>query len=288
MPHLQIIDIFPAFLEFWPAARHKPLADQLDDWAAVYMAPWPELLNKQLDDYTSLEEDWRLVAGQHVFPYLDQRLPAMKTIHRQLPDICASFYDRAQETVNLDCDLVILLHVGIGCGAGWVTTYAGKPAILFGLENIAEEGWTKTAALNGLVAHELGHVAHFQQRRLANLADGPGPWWQLYIEGFAQWCEHLMLGRPTWHMQDEEQKDWLGWCQENRGWLAAEFTRRVDMGESIRPFFGSWYDLQGYKQTGYFLGHELIQTLAADRSLQEIALIEDMAIISRVLETLRE
>ena len=95
-----------------------------------------------------------------------------------------------------------------------------------------------------------------------------------------------MLGRPTWHMQDEEDKDWLAWCQENRSWLTAEFLRRTNLGESVRPFFGSWYDLHGYKQTGYFLGHEVIRVLAADMSLREIALVENMSSISRALETM--
>ncbi len=277
MPQLQIIDLFPAFQAFWTTTRHKPLVAQLDDWAADYMAPWPELLRKQLEDYASQGEDWRLIAGEHIFPYLGQRLPAMAVIHDRLPGICAALYRRAEEILHLDSDLTILLYVGIGCGAGWVTTYAGQPAILFGLENAAEEGWTKTSTLNGFVAHEMGHVAHFHRRALANLADGSGPWWQLYTEGFAQWCEHLLLARPTWHMQDEARKDWLDWCQENRGWLAAEFLRRVNKGESTRPFFGSWYEIQGYKQTGYFLGHELIKTLAATYSLREIALLQDFA-----------
>jgi len=286
MPQLQIIDIFPPFLDFWQETRHKPLAVQLDEWAAIYMAPWSELLNKQLDDYAELEVDWRIIAAEHVFPYLDQRLPAMKSIHSQLPDICAAAHNHAQEKLGLNCDLVTLFYVGIGCGAGWVTTYEDKPAILFGLENIAEEGWMKSSTLGGFVAHELGHVAHFHWREQANLADGSGAWWQLYTEGFAQWVEHLLLGRPTWHMQDEQKKDWLGWCQENRSWLAAEFIRSVNTDESTRPFFGSWYDIQGYKQTGYFLGHELIQLLAADYSLHEIALIDDLAIITQTLETL--
>ena len=167
--------------------------------------------------------------------------------------------------------------MGIGCGAGWVTKYAGEHAILFGLENVAGEGWTKPVTPNRFVAHELGHVAHFRRREQAQLTRGSGPLWQLYTEGFAQWCEHLMLGRPTWHMQDEEEEDWLGWCQENRGWLAAEFLRRVNEGKGVRPFFGSWYDLHGYKQTGYFLGHELVKILAVRNSLREIALLEDFA-----------
>jgi len=50
----------------------------------------------------------------------------------------------------------------------------------------------------------------------------------------------------------------------------------VDQGEDMRPFFGSWFDLHGQKQTGYFLGHELIRTLQNKMSLQEVALLTDI------------
>jgi hypothetical protein len=67
--------------------------------------------------------------------------------------------------------------------------------------------------------------------------------------------------------------DWLDWCEEHKGWLAAEFLRAVDGGESVRPFFGSWLDIGGRKQCGYFLGHELIRQLEVDMNLKEIALL---------------
>ena len=75
----------------------------------------------------------------------------------------------------------------------------------------------------------------------------------------------------------DDGEDWLKWCQENTGWLAREFLRAVDEEESVRPFFGSWYDIRGKSQTGYFLGHELIARLEGRLSLQEIALLEDYA-----------
>jgi len=44
----------------------------------------------------------------------------------------------------------------------------------------------------------------------------------------------------------------------------------------MRPFFGSWFDLRGQKQTGYFLGHEIIKKMQERMSLQEIALLTDV------------
>ena len=72
----------------------------------------------------------------------------------------------------------------------------------------------------------------------------------------------------------------LGTCRTGRTsrtrWLAAEFLRRVDQGEDMRPFFGSWFDLRGKKQTGYFLGHELIARLQQRMSLRDVALLTDI------------
>ena len=86
------------------------------------------------------------------------------------------------------------------------------------------------------------------------------------------------MGEESWHMMGRKDHEWVDWCRTNRSWLAAEFLRRVEAGESVRPFFGSWYDLQGYKQTGYFLGHELIKELAINNSLLEIASMEDLPV----------
>lgn len=277
MPHLQIVDTFTEFQTFWEQVRRQPLHNQIESWASHYMRPWPELRQMQIDCYLEDGDDWRQIAAEHVFPHYASRLPAMRTAHDNLLPLCEPIYGLCQEKLGFNRDLVCVIYVGIGCGAGWATTYAGKPAILFGLENIAEEGWQTASALAGLAAHELGHLVHFDWRAQARLDDEHGPWWQLYCEGFAQRCEHLIQETESWHMQSRAGAGWITWCQENQGWLAAEFLRRVDEGMDVRPFFGSWYELRGHKQTGYFLGHELIKTLGQQSSLPEIALLKDVA-----------
>jgi hypothetical protein len=290
MSKCNIIDTFPVFLTFWSEAQQKPIDAQIDCWASEYMSQWPELLEKQKQDYSDQQEDWRQIAREKVFPFLSRRLPAMRTAHENLLEICHPVYSRAQEVLGFESDLSFVIYVGIGCGAGWVTSYQNTLAILFGLENIAEEGWIQPSILTGLVAHEIGHVVHFHWLAQHELPTGSGPWWQLFTEGFAQRCEHLVLGKDTWHMSpDTEDSDWLDWCQEHKGWLATEFLRVVDEGESVRPFFGSWFDIRGRKQCGYFLGHELITRLEASMSLKEIALLNHVEVrLRRELERLAE
>jgi hypothetical protein len=253
------------------------------------MAQWPELLEKQLESYASEGVDWRRIARERVFPFLKDRLPAMKTAHENLLGACEGIYSTAQERLGFRFDVVFVIYVGIGCGAGWGTQFEGSPAVLFGLENIAECGWSELPSIKGLAAHEIGHLVHDQWRRRNGRAARSGPWWQLYREGFAQRCEHVILGKPSWHVKSGIcSEDWLSWCQKHESWLAAEYLRRVDQGESVRAFFGSWFELQGRKQCGYFLGHELIKRLGASMSLKELALLDDgmEGLLQRDLERL--
>jgi hypothetical protein len=271
----EILDTFPEFLAYWQDCRELPIDAQIEGWLAEYMAPWPQLSKMQIDEYESEGDDWREIAKEHVFSTLDQRLQDMEIAHDNLLKICPSLVEKARAIIELDADLILVVYVGIGLGAGWATTYDGRPAILFGLENIAECGWINEETLSGLLSHEYGHLTHFQQRKEAGRQKGSGPWWQLYTEGYAMRIEDVIMGESSWHMRERGgAEDWLDWCNSHARWLAAEFIRRVECGESVRPFFGSWYDLRGYTQTGYFLGHELIRSLEAKLSLNEIALID--------------
>jgi hypothetical protein len=276
MSGCNLIDTYPAFLEFWTEACRQPIEHQIEGWASKYMAQWPELFDKQVQDYQCEGLDWRQVARERIFPYMEERQTEMQAVHGYLLKNCEPIYGMVQEKFGYTFPLIAVIYVGIGLGAGWATTYQNSPALLFGLENIVKEGWSTLAAIEGLIAHELGHLVHFHWRAQAGKANGSGPWWQLYEEGFAERCEHVLLGEDSWHMASGTgYQRWPEWCQENKRWLAAEFSRRAGSGEDIRPFFGSWFNLRGQKQTGYFLGHELVKKMEDRMTLAEIAVLDD-------------
>jgi hypothetical protein len=279
MPKCKVIDTFPQFRVFWSATQERSLGEQINGWASDYMAPWPELLAKQQDDYTSEGEDWRLIAEERVFPFLHERLPEMERAHNNLLGLCEQMCVEAQRVLGIESEVVFVIYVGIGCGAGWVTRYENTPAILLGLENIAECGWSDSPQLRGLISHEIGHLAHFHWREEKGSPKGSGPWWQLYTEGFAQRCEHLIAGQESWHMGVGQ--GWLSWCQENRNWLAKEFLSAVDANESVRRFFGSWYEIEGRSQCGYFLGCEIVKRLEKKMDLKEIAVLNNWGEVMR-------
>jgi hypothetical protein len=281
-----LIDTFPAFLDYWAEAEHQPLEAQIEGWASVYLARWPELLAKQVQDYAAQGLDWREVARRRVFPYLAERLPAMRQAHASLLQLCGSMYEQARQELGLEAEVRFVLYVGIGCGAGWATRLGEQPAVLFGLEAIAESGWSGRESLAGLAAHELGHLLQHAWRAQHGKVDGEGAWWQLYEEGFAQACESRLLGSaPVHQAAAEAEEDWLGWCQEHAAGLAALFLKTVQAGSPLTAFFGSWYEINGMRETGYFLGQQVVEALVEKSGWQAAALLEDYEAAARpVLE----
>ena len=277
MPNVQIIDTFNAFLSYWSRVKDKPIDDQVDNWATKYMSSWPDLMAKQLDDYSTQNLDWRQIARERVFPHFTERLSDMQQAHQNLIELCVPIYSKIQQAFEFESNVLLVIYVGIGCGAGWATTFRNTPAVLFGLENIAESGWNESEAITGLVAHELGHLVHYSWRAQHGKPIDSGSWWQLYEEGFAQRCESIVLEPTPWHQTSNgKNKEWLNWCQSHKSWLASEFLRTVDVGESVSPFFGSWFKIGGKSETGYFLGCEAIKEVEKQFNLKEIALLEDV------------
>ncbi len=71
-----------------------------------------------------------------------------------------------------------------------------------------------------------------------------------------------------------QNTNWLSWCKQNKSWLAKTFLEKLEKHESVREFFGSWFNIQGKTQTGYFLGHAFVCELEKTYSLREIALLD--------------
>jgi hypothetical protein len=268
---MEIKDTYPDFLSYWKEAQELPVEGKLEKWRSEYMKKYPSLLSKQLEDYENEDIDWQQVAKERVFPYLEERLPEMTQARSNLRDIIHSIYKHTCDFFDFNLEVTAVIYVGIGCGAGWATEFKGKSALLFGLENIAECGWSDSRSLEGLVAHELGHLFHERIRESMNLAFDDGPLWRLYKEGIAKWSEFELLNRESWYeARGLNEPDWLDWCKENRAWLAEKFLGAVKKGKSTDQFFGSWYEVEGWKQTGYFLGYEAVTHLISSRNLAKL------------------
>jgi hypothetical protein len=289
VPSLQLLDTFPAFERYWRVVRSKPLEVQIDRWEHGYMASWPELLEKLQRAYSEEGEDWERIARTRVFPNLPERLPRMRRLHRRLLRTLPDSWSRTQQALTVDFPVRFVIYVGIGVGAGWATRYGGQPACLFGLENAAEIASGKDAANPGAVSHEVAHLAHEEWRRRAGLRgieEPRGPYWQLYEEGFATECERRIEDPRSFRLRTG-QADWLRWCHHHRAWLAAKFLRDAEARRSMRPFFGSWYNIRGHIDCGYYLGQDMVREWTETASLQEVAVLPEPVVRRKARSTLR-
>ncbi len=283
-----ILDTYSEFLSYWEKYKNLPVKKQIEGWVCEYMGIWPDLLEIQQESYSDISEDWRNIAEERIFPFLHSRLNPMKEAHANLIEFIKPLHKSAMEKFKInEFDVLYVIYVGIGNGAGWLTKLRNSQAILFGLEMIAECKWTESDSLKGLIAHEIGHAIHGKLRQDPELNREKGPWWQLYTEEYAQRCEHIIMGRNNWHEGiGLNTSDWLDWCTENKRMLAEKFLQLVEEEADVSPFFGSWFDIHGYKQCGYYLGHEVILDLEQKCDIWKLALLKDVKLTMKsVLES---
>ncbi len=280
------VDAAGEFLEVLRGMGEPSPGEILTVWEEFHRLRFPELYAKQVQDYASRGEDWRAVALARVFSSLRGRLAAMEEAREGIADRWGEVLARARKALELDLDGVGVVQVGIGCGAGWATTYGGRPAVLLGLEAITELGWQTPDRLAGLIAHELGHLAHAAGRGDPLEALEEDPFGLLYVEGFAQRLEGEILGRESWHQAPGE--GWLRWCRAQLPELACVDRERALKGEGVSDFFGSWMSYRGVSFSGYFLGGTVISALERGRPLRELARLPLTEVRASVDQLLRE
>ena len=266
-----ILDTMLNFLNYWRNYSGLDPEEMFDGWLRSYMIYYPELLVKQLGHWESLDK-LREVMVSRILPRLDEWIHDIIEAWMNIRANAEDVFSRARISLKTDLDPLIVLYVGSGCGAGWATTVSDKPAILLGLENIADLGWISEERIRGLIAHEFGHLYHMKLRGEWSTFEEleKDPYFQLYSEGFAQYCEHLIMGYRSWHVAIGD--NWIDKCSEKIGELASKYlddSKRSD----VKAFYGSWLNVWGIKHAGYFLGHELINRLTMDRGLEEVALL---------------
>lgn len=167
--------------------------------------------------------------------------------------------------------LDIILYLGLCNGAGWATSLDGREAILIGIEKVVELNWQDEESMQALIFHEIGHIWH---KICGNLypearSGSESSMVQLYQEGIAMTCEHILCGDDSYYHQNIN--GWLDWCNENKSEIKKEYLRRINNNENNRGFFGDWCSYKGHSDVGYFLGCEFIKFLLNKFSLTETA-----------------
>ena len=280
-----LIDTFPDFIQFWNDKVTSNPDRQIEFWERFYRDEDEEIFNKAISDYSDDGAEWKDLAKKMIFPINAEKMIRMEEAHMNLLKVVSDLYGNPTIVKLLPPDLIFVIYVGIGTGAGWASSYKSKPAILFGLENIIDMHWESEIALKGLALHEAGHLFQEMVRKERNIPYGEGPIWYLYEEGFAEYFESQLLSPEKWH-QSLGQPGWNRWCEEHLQYLSSLFLKDVESGNETTRFFGSWYDIEGWKETGYFLGHRVMKQL--ELPLDDLACLTPEQVEIKLTQTLAE
>ena len=211
--------------------------------------------------------------NKDVLPVLEVALNADKIdfVSKNFQIVVDNLNANLSKLFDTEPDIDIILYLGLCNGAGWATTLDGKNTVLLGVEKIIELNWGDETNMRALILHEIGHLWHklngnlyfpdFSKRRKGIQ--------QLYQEGVAMVCEHILCGDNEFYHQDKD--GWLDWCYKNENEIKREYLRRLDKKISVQDFFGDWCLYNGHSDVGYFLGCRFVEHLMKTHSLKEIA-----------------
>lgn len=211
--------------------------------------------------------------NKNVLPVINIALSEKKIdfVSRNFQIVIDTLNDNLSKLFDSEPDINIILYLGLCNGAGWATVLDGKNTVLLGIEKIIELDWGDETNMRALILHEIGHLWHkingnlhlpeYTKRR-KGIA-------QLYCEGVAMVCEHILCGDDEFYHQDKD--GWLSWCYKNENEIKREYLRRLDEKESVQDFFGDWCSYNGHSDVGYFLGCRFVRYLMKSYSLKEIA-----------------
>ena len=175
------------------------------------------------------------------------------------------------ERFGKSLDVVVAFYLGLCNGAGWVTEYRGKTAILLGMEKISELNWCGVDDMRGLICHELGHVYQKQYGTLHRSFDNDEDsfLWQLFTEGVAMCFEQAVVGDPEYYHQNKN--GWKSWCDDNFERIKRDFAKDLKtMSSAARRYFGDWVDYNGRGDVGYYLGARFVRYILSEYDFDEI------------------
>lgn len=263
-----IVDTYPSFVL---ALCENPSKSPLATWEEFYSKKFPKIYELQIGNYG---KNWRNFAEKYVFSKFTSWFPKTSRVWRNLLSVIPYAYREFVKFWRNRLDVVFVVYVGIGCGAGWATEYRGRRAVLLGLENIVDLNWCSLEDLRGLIIHELAHLIHMALRGLSAREFEElesDPLFLLYSEGYATYIEEELTGKGLARIASDNS--WLNWCKRHLGFLSREYLSRTESGKPVNDFYGSWLSIEGKSQTGYYLGYEFIKYLARKTSLRSIAVL---------------
>lgn len=286
---IEFIDTFKGFKTCLENNFNLSISEKINLWEKFYSDNYPELEMKCKNDYESTGYSWKEIATNMVFNRTKDDFNKMLEAYANIRASIQDMNERVRTIFDIEPSLTIVLYYGLCNSAGWVTTYNGKRAILYGIDKIAELSWHTIEKIRPLVSHELCHVIHYEIRGedklsgtdINNYSNGI---WRIYGEGFAQYYQQKLIG----DIIDSRGTEWLESCTANKRDLKSLYLKALyNQDEGTKHFFGDWFRVKDISDAGYFLGAELMNKLDKKYNIEQIARLKFKDIENEVIQFLK-
>ena len=277
---MEIIDAYTCALTSYDDSGFS-----FERWKKYIESALPGLLPKLVSDVKSAlgggasEDDYLSVLNNAAQNH-EQLKAAHDSFLKATKDLEHIIYERFGKSL----DVTVAFYLGLCNGAGWVTEYRGKTAILLGMEKISELNWCGIDDMRGLIYHELGHVYQKQYGTLNRDFDKNEDsfLWQLFTEGVAMCFEQIIVGDAEYYHQDKN--GWKSWCDDHYEQIKSDFAEDLKtMSFANQRYFGDWVNYNGHGDVGYYLGGRFVRYILSIYEFDEIICF-DIAKVKEMFE----
>ncbi|MCW5660221.1 MAG: hypothetical protein KIT60_21165 [Burkholderiaceae bacterium] len=286
----RVIDLAPAFWQFWSAAQGQPVPQQARLLHDMLVAHHPEVYNAQVlgfDATQPLQHDLerrytRWLA--RLRPHLERMRRVSQQIAGDLPRYERSFR-AAFPDMAYDGEVYFLNSLGAFDGA--TRTVKGRTALLFGVDMIAliyGDGVDPQAFFH----HELFHVYHAQ---VAPAVRGEHIYRDLWGEGLAIHVAQTLNPAAAGVALFGLPLDMPARARRMLPELARDLRAHLDSTAReiyLRYFLG--HDMHGDvpPRSGYYVGYEVARRIGRGQSLQALARLQGPALRAAIEQALRD
>ena len=259
---MQVQNIIPDFLTLKDSKVDSKVDFTIAD-LDIYFDRHPEIFTEYFPNHCPKTEE-RLRSA--IVKYSDQ-LNDIRMIAKRLQAIIGEIETMFNNSYHLDLDLGYKMIVGT-FGSNAFVTRSNKREIYFAVEKLS----AKTDHLKVIVAHEIGHTAHFtfatQQGMNWQKVDWTNGLTTLYTEGAATYLSEKVvpgLNESIYFTYDDDGYPWVTCYKENRKEVKQRFLNDVSSGwdmvkerEWFRLSGGSYFE---HNRLGYLLGTNYVKQL---------------------------
>lgn len=287
-----VVDATPPFWRFWAKAQGKPESERVRLFRSMVVDAHPELFGTEVLNGAKVpieskdKEADALIAAylRDVAPFIVRMKSTSAQIHQDFgyysDDFVRTFPRYSPVTT-------VYFTVSLFFFDGATRPVRGKTALLFGIDGIARFH-PADANLKVFFDHELFHQYHDQVQ--PELSADEALWTSLWQEGLATYVSQQMNPGAT-VSQALMSSSLAADCEPKLPTMAAELLRNIDSTdpkEYAAFFYGNNGRADVPSRAGYYVGYRVVQELAGQRSLEQLAELRGEELKESIRHTLQE